>query len=79
MNQVTTRYTKWLSTIPNGHNTFSISRTSKIFPNWDFLFQNIPTGNPGVGGIFKADFFKEKCAFRFWDIILHVIYICIAL
>jgi hypothetical protein len=26
--------------------TFSISRPSKIYPNWDFWFENIPSGNP---------------------------------
>jgi hypothetical protein len=24
----------------------SISRLSKIYPNWDFWFGNIPSGNP---------------------------------
>jgi hypothetical protein len=27
--------------------TFSISRPSQIYPNWDFWFENIPSGNPG--------------------------------
>jgi hypothetical protein len=26
--------------------TFSIPRPSKIFPNWDFWFAKIPSGNP---------------------------------
>jgi hypothetical protein len=28
--------------------TFSIPRPSKIFPNWDFWFENIPSGNPDL-------------------------------
>jgi hypothetical protein len=28
--------------------TFSIARRSKIYPNWDFLFENKPSGIPGV-------------------------------
>jgi hypothetical protein len=27
--------------------TSSIARPSKIYPNWDFWFENIPSGNPG--------------------------------
>jgi hypothetical protein len=26
--------------------TFSISRPSKIFQNWDFWYEKIPSGNP---------------------------------
>jgi hypothetical protein len=26
---------------------FSIARPSKIYPNWDFGFENKPSGNPG--------------------------------
>jgi hypothetical protein len=26
--------------------TLSITRPSKIYPNWDFWFENIPSGNP---------------------------------
>jgi hypothetical protein len=29
--------------------TFSIPRPSKIYPNRDFWFENIPSGNPGHG------------------------------
>jgi hypothetical protein len=28
--------------------TFSVTRLAKIYPNWDFLFKNIPSGNPGT-------------------------------
>jgi hypothetical protein len=27
--------------------TSSISRPSKIYPSWDFSFENMPSGNPG--------------------------------
>jgi hypothetical protein len=39
-----TKYTKWPYNIP----TFSILRPSKIYPNRDFWFENIPSGNPGT-------------------------------
>jgi hypothetical protein len=25
---------------------YTIARPSKIYPNWDFWFENIPSGNP---------------------------------
>jgi hypothetical protein len=28
--------------------TSSIARPFKIYPNWDFLFENMPSGNPDV-------------------------------
>jgi hypothetical protein len=36
------KITKWPYNMP----TFSISRHSRIYPNWDFWFENIPSGNP---------------------------------
>jgi hypothetical protein len=36
--QMAIEYTKW----PN----FSVSKPSKIYPNWDFWFENIASGNP---------------------------------
>jgi hypothetical protein len=36
-------YYKWSENIP----TFSIASPSKIYPNWDFWFENKPPGNPG--------------------------------
>jgi hypothetical protein len=42
--QMTTKYTKW----PQNKPTLSITRPSKIYPNWDFWFENIPYGNPGA-------------------------------
>jgi hypothetical protein len=42
---------KWPKNRPNGliHNrpTSSIARPSKIYPNYDFWFENIPSGSPG--------------------------------
>jgi hypothetical protein len=28
--------------------TFFIPRLSKIYPNWDFWYENVPSGNPAV-------------------------------
>jgi hypothetical protein len=51
-----TKYTKWPQNIPNGRKmdqmgiyvpTSSIAKTSKIYPNWYFWFENKPSGNPG--------------------------------
>jgi hypothetical protein len=36
------KYTKWPYNIP----TSSIARLFKIYPNWDFGFENIPSGKP---------------------------------
>jgi hypothetical protein len=41
------KYTKRPSNIP----TSSIIRLSKIFPKWDFGFENIPSGNPDSAGV----------------------------
>jgi hypothetical protein len=30
------------------YKTFSIPRPFKMNPNWDFWFENKPSGNPGV-------------------------------
>jgi hypothetical protein len=38
-----------LVNIRNGHKIyqhFSNQRPAKIFPNWDFCFENEPSGNP---------------------------------
>jgi hypothetical protein len=52
--------------IPNGrkihqmalkYTTFSIARPSKIYPNWDFWFENMPSGNPGQGNSFNIKMF----------------------
>jgi hypothetical protein len=53
--QMTTKYTKWPKDISNGRKIdqlvknipiFSIARLSKIYPNWEFWFENKPSGNP---------------------------------
>jgi hypothetical protein len=36
------KYSKWSQNIP----TFTIQMPSKIYPNWDFCFENKPSGNP---------------------------------
>jgi hypothetical protein len=39
---ITTQYSKG----PNSVQTFIIPRPSKIYPFWDFGYENIPSGNP---------------------------------
>jgi hypothetical protein len=41
--QMPVKYSKWPKYIPS----FSILRPQKIYPNWDFGFENKPSGNPG--------------------------------
>jgi hypothetical protein len=52
---MTTKYTKWSQNIPNGSKMDQLAikftnichcKTLKIYPNWDFWFENIPSGNP---------------------------------
>jgi hypothetical protein len=38
---------KIFSKRPKNIPTFSIPRPSKIYPSWDFWFENKPSGNPG--------------------------------
>jgi hypothetical protein len=49
-----TKYIKWTQNILNGRKINQVamkytnifySRPSKIFPNWDFWFENMPSGN----------------------------------
>jgi hypothetical protein len=37
------KYTKWTNNLLA---TF-IAKHSKNYPNWDFWFENLPSGNPG--------------------------------
>jgi hypothetical protein len=55
------KLTKWPLNIP----TSSIARPSKIYPNWSFWFENIPSGNPEafgfrLEGVKKTMFVGEK-------------------
>jgi hypothetical protein len=51
-------YAKWPKNIPNDHKIhvtkFSIQRPSNIDPNWDFWFENKPSGNPGFESDLKT-------------------------
>jgi hypothetical protein len=46
------KITKGRQMIPNGHKicipTFPYPGPSKIYTNWDFWYENIPPGNPGL-------------------------------
>jgi hypothetical protein len=46
-------YTEGPQNIPR----FSIARPPKIYPNWDFWFENKPSGNPVLKKFF---FFRKK-------------------
>jgi hypothetical protein len=41
-------------TIKYMYQYFSIPRLSKIFPNWDFWYENVPSGNPGMYVAFQT-------------------------
>jgi hypothetical protein len=44
----------------------SIERPSKIFPKWDFGFENIPSGNPGhETGFFSVHSFRNITVCQF--------------
>jgi hypothetical protein len=40
-----TKSNKFADNLPNGHKIYQ-HLSSKIFPNWEFKFENIPSGNP---------------------------------
>jgi hypothetical protein len=42
ISQMAVKYSKW----PQNISTFSNLRPSKRYPNWDFWFENKPSGNP---------------------------------
>jgi hypothetical protein len=73
------KYTKWLQNTTNGHKLYqnlqlqdppsSIARPSKIYPNWNFGFENISSGNPGPTPffafcIFSRGYILGKCRVR---------------
>jgi hypothetical protein len=47
LSQMSLKYSKWPSNIL----TISNLRPYKIFPNWDFWFENKPSGNPGLNSV----------------------------
>jgi hypothetical protein len=44
-------YIRYKRTIRYKCLTFSNPRPSKMYPNWDFLYANIPSGNPGLSSL----------------------------
>jgi hypothetical protein len=42
--QMAVKCSKWPKNIP----TSSFTKPFKIYPNWDFWFENKPSGNPGA-------------------------------
>jgi hypothetical protein len=67
MYQVNTNCTKWSLNIPNVHKIFQMavkyinifqSEDLDFFPNWDFWFENKPSGNP-VAHLFSCSLFKN--------------------
>jgi hypothetical protein len=46
------KLTNWPFNIPNGskifQSSFSDLMPSEIYPDWDFWFENKPSGNPGL-------------------------------
>jgi hypothetical protein len=45
--QIYIKYTKLQLNASNGHKIYQ-HLPSKIYPNWDFWFENIPSGNPAT-------------------------------
>jgi hypothetical protein len=55
--QMVTKYTEWLYNRPKCRKISSLARPSKIYPNMDFWFENMPSGNPGLRN-FDSRFFE---------------------
>jgi hypothetical protein len=53
-------YSKWALNTPK----FSIVRPSKIYPNWDFWFENIPSGNPACAREIPRPHLNPFCILR---------------
>jgi hypothetical protein len=49
--QMAIKYTRWPQNIP----TSAITRPSKIYPNWDFRFENVPSGNLGLQSVARPE------------------------
>jgi hypothetical protein len=65
--QTAIKYTKWPQNIPNDHKivkTFSIGKPFKVYPNWDFWFENKPSGNPACDMAMRA---RSDCFFAVMD------------
>jgi hypothetical protein len=62
LSQVSLKYSKWPSNIL----TISNLRPYKIFPNWDFWFENKPSGNPAAT-LVRSDFRRiaSSCAVHY--------------
>jgi hypothetical protein len=60
--QMTVKYSKRPKLL-----TFSIARPSKIYPNWDFWVENIPSGNPGMNG----DWHQRQISFGLFHLSPH--------
>jgi hypothetical protein len=60
MQQEAEIYSKWPKNMP----TLSIPRPSKIYPNCDFCFENIPSGNPASPQPIVVESFGGKRGLR---------------
>jgi hypothetical protein len=60
MYPVVVQYSKWSEYIT----TFSIPRSSKIYPNWDFWFEKKPSGNPALEAVFSREKFPNCTSAR---------------
>jgi hypothetical protein len=61
------KITKLTENVPNGHKnvpTSSVARSSKIHPNWDFWFENKPSGNP-----VRLAFFQKRLFCQFANLV----------
>jgi hypothetical protein len=71
IDQMAGELTKWLYNIP----VSSIARPSKIYPNWDFWFENNfwQSGNPGTIQFFGNIFFLSFLSVNYYGmkLIIH--------
>jgi hypothetical protein len=74
IDQITIKYNKLPQNIPNDPTIdqrainipiSSIAKPSKIYPNWDFRLEKMPSGNPGHSYIHSnTSFLANLCRFR---------------